>query len=237
MCNKKNIDSALIEEADKYDGTKQSIARLCFLFKVAFANIRDFVDEGKKFRSNVSKSLNEKIEKENLSNYELNQYINSSKFKESIYYDVFLLNVRLFNTLSSFYALRQFSVYDDKDSKKRYAKQKKELSKFNEIINNKLQAKFIYKRKSISINNFLKKCRDFLIHKGKMICKFEFLPNYDNTKGVPALSIRFSEIWKDFYLQKNMIEEDSGVDAIEVFSVLDSIHDDLQSELDKLIET
>ena len=223
----------IINEPDKYDGTNEAKARLSFLLMVAHINIKGFVDSGKEFRTKVSNELNNKFAEFNENVEKLNNYYNKELRKKnfSIIYD---LSVKLFNVLTSFNALKQYITYRGQD-KKLFKTQREELSKFNEILNSKLQAKIIEHHASIDINNFLNDCRNFLVHKGKIICHFDFLFDDQGYQNVPALIIPVNKIWNNDYINKLQLSPNYCLDTIEVFEIVLSCFDELLKALDDIV--
>ena len=225
----------IIEEPDKYNGSKVSRERLSFLFMVSHKNMQDFVNSGIEFKKYLSEHLNNKLKGLSNNTEKLVEYYNSElKWRE--YDKVFDLSVKLFNTLSSFYALKQYISYHGND-KKTYKKQRDELAIFNKTLNAKLQMKIIDNKTSISVNEFLKDCRDVLIHKGKIICYLDLLPNNDNTKSVPALVIPVNAIWNNDYINKTKLANNHGIDSIEVFESILSCFNQLQNILDEIVKS
>lgn len=225
----------IVEETDKYDGSKVSKERLSFLFMVTHKNMQDFVDSGNEFKKYLSEHLNKKLSDFSNNTEKLVKYYND-ELKWNEYDKVFDLVVKLFNTLSSFYAFKQYISYSGKD-RKVYKKQRNELSTFNNILNTKLQIKIIDTKASISINEFLKDCRDVLIHKGKIICYLDLLPNDDKTKSVPALVIPVNTIWNEAYISKMKLTCNHGIDSIEIFETILSCFNQLQTILDNLVNS
>lgn len=223
----------IINETDKYDGSKEAKARLVFLFMVAHINIKCFVDSGKEYRKTVSTELNKKFVEFNEDSNKLTDYYNNEyiKMKSSIIFD---LSVKLFNALTSFNALKKYITYDGKD-KQLFKVQRQELARFNAVLNRKLQAKIVELNASININNFLNDCRNLLVHKGKIICHFDFLLDNDGNKNVPAFIIPVSNIWNNDYMNKINISSDYCLDSIEVFEIILSCFGELQKILDEII--
>lgn len=222
----------IIDISDKYDGSRESKASLIFLLNVTHINMRNFVMQGKKLKKYLCDKLNEKLDEFNGDINRLVEYYNQ-ELKNEVYENVLNLETDLFNVLSSFYALKDYITYD-KEEKKLYKEARGELLEFNNILNGKLQAKIIYNKSSISINKFLKDCRDASIHKGAIIGHLDLLPNNDNTKSVPALAIPLASVWNDKYIRKIHLSTDYGLDAIEVFEFVFSCFDQLWEILDEL---
>ena len=226
-------NSRIIDEIHKYDGSKESKERLCFLFMVTYHNIQNFVDWGNDYKKYIAEHLNQKlIEFNNDANKLTNYYNNEFKYKDSS--NIYELSVKLFNVLSSFYSLKQYITYDNED-KKLYRQQRQQLSNFNQVLNSKLNARFFEKRSGINISDFLIDCRNILVHKGKIICHFQFLQNNAETKNIPAFVIPVSKIWNDDYLNEINLSKDYCLDTFEVFENILSCFNQLQILLDDIV--